>query len=82
MAKENNTQTYMPGKKSSSFRFAQAFEELEQITQWFESEAHTDLDEGIKKFERGLALASALKARLGEVEQKVQEIKKHYTQDV
>lgn len=65
-------------KKTTKINFAQAFEELEQITAWFESEAQTDLDEGLKKFERGLVLAAILKARLGEVEQKVQEIKKTY----
>jgi len=69
----------MTTKKTTKINFAEAFEELEQITAWFESEAHTDLDEGLKKFERGLVLASMLKSRLGEVEQKVQEIKKQYT---
>lgn len=68
----------MTAKKLVKINFAQAFQELEQITAWFESDAQTDLDEGLKKFERGLALASLLKARLGEVEQKVQEIKKQY----
>ncbi len=55
--------------------FASAFEELEQITQWFDGEEHVDLDEGLKKFERGLELSSSLKKKLAEVENKVEEIK-------
>ena len=51
-----------------------SFEELEGIIEWFES-GEADLDEGIRKFERGLELAKACKLRLKEVENKVNEIK-------
>ncbi len=61
-------------KKSS---FADAFQELEQITAWFETE-EVDLDEGLKKFERGLELASVCKKKLTEVENKVVELKKKF----
>ncbi|MEK7614819.1 MAG: exodeoxyribonuclease VII small subunit [Patescibacteria group bacterium] len=61
--------------KKKSTNFASAFEELEQITQWFDSEEQLDLDEGLQKFERGLAIASELKKKLVEVENKVEEIK-------
>jgi len=54
------------------------FEELEKITQWFDSEEHLDLDKGLKQFERGLELASLLKEKLSEVENKVVEIKKKF----
>jgi exodeoxyribonuclease VII small subunit len=54
--------------------FAKAFEELEAITEWFERE-EADLDEGLKKFERGLELASQCKEKLSEVENRVREIK-------
>ncbi len=54
--------------------FAKAFEELEEITRWFEG-GETDLDEGLKKFERGLELAQFCKGKLAEVENKVKEIK-------
>ena len=62
---------------SSSFHFAKAFEELEMITQWFESDV-VDVDEALKKFERGLALAKACKEKLSEVENKVEQIKKQF----
>ena len=57
--------------------FAKAFQELEAITAWFERD-DADLDEGLKKFERGLELAGACKEKLSEVENKVREIKMKY----
>ena len=63
--------------KGKKVDFAKAFEELEAITRWFEQE-DADLDEGLKKFERGLELAAACKERLAEVETKVKDIKKKF----
>jgi len=57
--------------------FSKAFEELEAITEWFE-QGEADLEEGLKKFERGLELAKACKERLAEVENRVTEIKKKF----
>lgn len=54
--------------------FQKAFEELEAITEWFER-GETDLDEGLKKFERGLELAAACKEKLAEIDNRVKEIK-------
>ncbi len=65
-------------KKTNTIDFAKSFEELEKITEWFDSEEHLDLDKGLKQFERGLELASALKEKLAEVENKVVEIKKRF----
>ncbi len=62
-------------KKTSSF--ASDFQELEEITAWFET-ADVDLDEGLKKFERGLELAQACKTKLAEVENKVVDLKKKF----
>ena len=64
----------MATKKSDKVDFGKSFEELEEIIGWFEGD-EVDLDEGIKKFERGLELAKACKGRLKEVENKVTEIK-------
>lgn len=64
----------MTVKKSDKIDFGKSFDELEGIIEWFEGE-NVDLDEGIKKFERGLELAKACKGRLKEVENKVNEIK-------
>ena len=64
----------MSPKPSKKINFAEAFAELEKITQWFERE-DIDLEQGLEKFERGLELAKQLKERLGEVENKVKQIK-------
>ncbi|MBI1908379.1 exodeoxyribonuclease VII small subunit [Candidatus Uhrbacteria bacterium] len=58
-------------------KFAEAFAELEAITAWFE-QGDVDLDEGLKKFERGLALAKTCKGALADVENKVVELKKKF----
>lgn len=57
--------------------FAEAFSELEAITEWFETQ-DVDLDEGLKKFERGLELAKQLKQKLAEVENTVVTLKKKF----
>ncbi len=67
----------MAKQPKEKFNFEKAFLELEQITDAFERE-ELDLDEGLKKFERGLELASALKNKLKEVENKVEVIKKKF----
>jgi exodeoxyribonuclease VII small subunit len=61
----------------ATLNFSKAFEELESITQWFEA-GEVDLEEGLKKFERGLELAKQCREKLAEVENKVKEIKKKF----
>ncbi len=53
------------------------FEELENIATWFES-GETDLDQGLQKFERALEIASTLKKKLSDAENKIKEIKKKF----
>lgn len=64
----------MPKKQPN---FAEAFAELEQLTEWFETK-DVDLDEGLAKFERGLELAQICKQKLSEVENKVTILKKKF----
>ena len=66
-------------KNDKLFNFSQAYKELEEIIGWFERE-EVDLEEGLKKFERGLELAKNCKERLKEVENKVTEIKVRFGQ--
>jgi exodeoxyribonuclease VII small subunit len=61
-------------KKTS---FGEAFQELEEITAWFER-GDVDLDEGLKKFERGLELAGICKGKLTDVENTVIALKKKF----
>lgn len=62
---------------SKKISFADAFQELEAITEWFETQ-NVDLDEGVKKFERGLELAKMLKEKLADVENTVVTLKKKF----
>ncbi len=64
----------MPKMKTEKFDFGASYEELEDIIAWFERE-EVDLEEGLRKFERGLQLAKLCKDRLKEVENRVSEIK-------
>ncbi|MFH1632081.1 MAG: exodeoxyribonuclease VII small subunit [bacterium] len=57
--------------------FAEAFAELEKLTEWFETE-EVDLDEGLEKFERGLELAQVCKKKLAEVENRVVKLKEKF----
>lgn len=57
--------------------FAKAFQELEEITRWFERD-DVDLEEGIAKFERGMILASELRERLKSAEVKIEQIRKRF----
>jgi len=61
-------------KTEGKSNFSADFKELEDIVRWFESN-EVDLEEGLKKFERGLELAKKCRSRLKEVENKVTEIK-------
>lgn len=62
---------------SKKISFADAFQELEAITEWFETQ-NVDLDEGVRKFERGLELAKMLKEKLADVENTVVTLKKKF----
>ncbi|PSO44362.1 MAG: exodeoxyribonuclease VII small subunit [Parcubacteria group bacterium SW_4_49_11] len=54
--------------------FQEAFEELEKLTKEFE-QGEVGLEEGIKKFERGVYLSNLCKSRLQEVENRIKEVK-------
>ena len=64
----------MTKKLSKKISLSKAFEELERITQEFES-GEVDLEKGIPKFKRGLELARYLKRRLSIIENEIEEIK-------
>lgn len=66
-------------KATESFDFGRGLKELEEITAWFEGE-NIDLDEGLVKFERGMELASKLKAHLAETQNRVEQIKLKFNQ--
>lgn len=63
--------------KQQAFNFEKSFTELEAIVEKFES-GTIGLDESLQQFERGLELASQLKQRLNDVENKITEIKRKF----
>jgi exodeoxyribonuclease VII small subunit len=69
----------MPKRGTDSFE--QEFKELEKLVQELESD-DVQLEAGLAKFQRGLALAQSLKTRLTEVENKVEIIKKKFSSDL
>lgn len=64
-------------KTAAGQSFAKQFAELEKIVASFEEEDVT-LDEGLKRFERGLQLAEDLKKTLESVENTVESLKERY----
>jgi exodeoxyribonuclease VII small subunit len=60
------------------FEFEKSLKELEDITTWFES-TDVDLDAGLAKFERGMELATELKAHLASVENRVEKIRQRFS---
>ena len=62
------------------FNFTKAYQEIEGINDWFQSE-EIDLDEALQKYERGLELINKCKERLKEAENKFEEIKSKYLKE-
>lgn len=61
-------------KPQSDFKYSQALQELEEITTYLESN-EIDLDEAIKRFDRGSELAAQIEVHLQQAENKVETIK-------
>ena len=61
-------------KQPSAFKYSEALKELEAITIYLES-SDVDLDEAIKKFDRGSELASQIEAHLKNAENKIKTIR-------
>lgn len=62
------------------FNFTKAYREIEEINEWFQGE-DIDLDEALKKYERGMELVEKCKKRLRAAENKFEEIKKKYQKE-
>ena len=56
--------------KTAKLDISKAFQELEEITEWFESK-NTDLNEGLKKYERAMDLAEIIHQQLEIAENKI-----------
>ncbi len=69
-----------PKKEVKEIDVAKGFQELEDISRWFEG-ADGDLDKGLEKFERAMLIADVLKKKLSEAENRVKDIKAKYHVD-
>lgn len=62
-------------KNNKNFQFNKAFQEIEEISQWFQSD-NIDIDKGLEKYKRGLELIKMCQQKLKEVENQFIELKK------
>ena len=60
--------------KTEKINLEKSFADLEKITEELQT-GNLDLEESLKKFERGLELAETIKKRLGEVENRMETIR-------
>jgi len=61
--------------KKEKFNFNKAYQEMQQIVEWFEKD-EIDLEEGIKKFEEGSGLVKEMKKYLDTMEHTIKELNK------
>lgn len=64
--------------EKEKFNFTEAYQELEELNDWFQQE-DIDLDEGLKKYRRGLELIKKCRERLKAAENQFIEIKKEFS---
>lgn len=67
-------------KNTKKQNLTKRLEQLDEISEFFEQEEF-DIDEGIKKFEEGLALSQEIKEQLESYELKIKEIKAKYVEE-
>lgn len=61
-------------KKETSL--GEALKKLETIVNWFDNQEEVDVEQGLEKVKEGVALIKASKARLKEVENEFEVVKK------
>ena len=59
----------------------ETLKKLEAISSWFDSQREVDVEEGLKKVKEGAEMIKASKARLQEVENEFEEVKKGMADD-
>ncbi len=63
-------------KKTAGVSIDETLKKLEQIAAWFEAQSEPNLEEGLKKVEEAAVLLEASRKRLGEIENRFDEVKK------
>lgn len=62
--------------ENKNIKISESLGRLEEIVNWFETQEDVDVEEGLKKVKEGAAVIKDLKARLQEVENEFNEIRR------
>jgi len=68
-------------KKETTNSISASLEKLEGIVRWLDEQERVDVQEGLEKVKEGTVLVRDLRARLKEVENEYQEVKKRLESD-
>ncbi len=60
---------------------SQSLKKLEEIVGWFDDQESVDVEEGLKRVKEGATLIQASRARLREVENEFEEVKKELDEE-
>ncbi len=63
-------------KTTATVNVDETLKKLERIAEWFEKQDEPSLEEGLKKIEEAAILIEASRKRLGEIENRFDEVKK------
>lgn len=63
-------------KKTDHVSLDETLKKLERIAEWFEKQNEPNLEEGLRKVEEAALLLKASRERLGEIENRFDEVKK------
>ncbi|MCL4392201.1 exodeoxyribonuclease VII small subunit [Patescibacteria group bacterium] len=69
----------MPAKKEKS-KITEDLAKLKKIVEWFEAREEVDVEEGLEKVKEGSEIVKRLKARMGEIENEFEMVKKDLEQ--
>jgi len=61
---------------------SESLKKLEEITQWFDNQEDVDVEKGLEKVREGVKLLKASRARLQEVENEFEDVKKELENDI
>lgn len=66
----------MPKEKKDSKNLNKNLKQLAEITEWFDSREEIDVEEGLEKVKKAVALIKESKAKLKSIENEFEEVKK------
>lgn len=68
-------------KSTNGVNLSETLKKLEAISSWFDSQREVDVEEGLKKVKEGAELIKTSKARLAEIENEFEEVKKGMSEE-